>query len=151
MANFKWSVVKDNFLTPQVCEDLIKVIDTKGNINAYQDHYTKKANIDNDELVDKFWGVMKVANTLHYEWNLSGVRSIGGYFYDYYDFEEDTNLHSDFDETDTTHKVNGLVFLNDDFDGGELQIWNTLFKPKVGTLIIFPSFKSILVLSFKRW
>ena len=150
MRLFKWSVTKDNFLTPQECEDLIKVIDTNGNSNVLQDHYTKKAHINDRELSDKFWDVMKVANTIHYKWNLSGVRSIGGYFYDKDRFEEEDNLHSDFDETDTTHKMNGLVFLNDDFDGGELQIWNTLFKPKVGTLIIFPSFAGHKVKQFYK-
>jgi len=40
--------------------------------------------------------------------------------------------------------------LNDDFEGGELQIWNTLFKPKVGTLIIFPSFAGHKVKQFYK-
>ena len=76
-------------------------------------------------------GCNEIKNTIHYKWNLSGVRSIGGYFYDKDRFEEEDNLHSDFDETDTTHKMNGLVFLNDDFEGGELQIWDTYLNQRL--------------------
>lgn len=35
-----------------------------------------------------------------------------------------------------------LIYLNDDYDGGELELINfgTFFKPKAGTLIAFPSY-----------
>ena len=50
---------------------------------------TLKKHINDTELSDKFWDVMKATNTIHYKWSLSGVRSIGGYFYDKDRFEEE--------------------------------------------------------------
>ena len=32
-----------------------------------------------------------------------------------------------------------LLFLNDDYDGGEFQVSNSIFNPSKGSAIIFPS------------
>ena len=147
---FKWSVIKDNFLTPKECENYKYIIKDYGKENTSQEHYTTRADISDDLIQERFLNVMKVANTIHYKWNISGVRNIAGFYYDKNKFKEEDTFHSDFDEVDTTHKLSGLVYLNDDFEGGELQIWNKKIEPKVGRLVIFPAFAAHKIKQFYK-
>ena len=49
---------------------------------------------------------------------------------------------------DTTTKMSCVVFLNDEFEGGGLQIWETKIEAKKGRIVIFPSFAAHRVLEF---
>ena len=148
---FKWSVIKDDFLTPEECSNYIHIIKSDGHYNPSQEHYTKRADIYDEVVEVRFQNVMKVANTIHYKWNIDeGVRNVAGFYYDKDKFKEEDTFHSDFDEVDTTHKLSGLVYLNDDYDGGELQIWNKKIEPKVGRLVIFPAFAAHKIKQFYK-
>ena len=66
-------------------------------------------------------------------------------------FEESETLHCDIqpgDITNTATKITTILFLNDNYKGGELQIWDTKVKPEVGKLIMFPSFAGHKVKNF---
>lgn len=53
---------------------------------------------------------------------------------------EKYNLHYD-GGTETARAVSVLIYLNEDYDGGEIEFpnFNLKIKPKAGTLILFPS------------
>lgn len=53
---------------------------------------------------------------------------------------EKYNLHYD-GGTETARSISVLVYLNDDYEGGELEFPNfdVSIKPKAGTLVLFPS------------
>ena len=172
-TNFRWSLIKDDFLTEEECELLKEhiyescnvVVDSKRNKqnkslwNKYYDN--KKSNVSlydkGDEtefqwLVDKVWTTMKVANQVYWKYDIDGLRSAIGLYYNEGE-HPDGGHHSDFangvdGNMDTTFKLTGLLFLNDDFDGGELEIIQGKVKPKTGRLLMFPSFASHRVLKF---
>jgi hypothetical protein len=50
------------------------------------------------------------------------------------------NLHYD-NGTETSRSVSVLIYLNDNYEGGELEFanFNLKIKPKAGTLVLFPS------------
>jgi hypothetical protein len=53
---------------------------------------------------------------------------------------EKYNLHYD-GGTETSRSISVLIYLNDDYEGGEIDFpnFNTKIKPKAGTMILFPS------------
>ena len=148
--NFRWSVIKDNFLSPEECDSIIKRIDDSS-INTREEgnevyewfgksYDSKKCIIDDTELKKKTWIATSLANTLHWKFNLDGIRYLGGMYYSKDNFKAGKMYHSDFDTIDTTHKVSGIVFLNDEYDGGGLKILNDVVESKQGRLVLFPAF-----------
>jgi predicted 2-oxoglutarate/Fe(II)-dependent dioxygenase YbiX len=70
-------------------------------------------------------------------------------------FKEDTHYHTDFAAgpdrlVNTTTKLTSVVFLNEDYDGGELEIWGDKVESKIGRIVIFPSFAAHKVLQFSK-
>ena len=170
--DFRWSLVKDNFITEEECELLRehiyescmnpKLDKRKKNKEVWDKYYnSKKTNVsiydkgDDTEfqwLIDRVWTTMKVANQVYWKYDIDGLRSAIGLYYNVGE-EPDGELHSDFangidGNMDTTFKLTGLLFLNDDFDGGELEIIQGKVKPKAGSLLMFPSFAAHRVLKF---
>ena len=57
------------------------------------------------------------------------------------------NMHSDFSfgnvmntDRETSTKITSVLFLNDDYDGGEIQVWYDKIESKTGRIVMFPSF-----------
>ena len=62
-------------------------------------------------------------------------------------------LHSDFAAgpgrlVDTTTKLTSVVFLNDDYWGGQLEIWGDKIESQQGRIVIFPAFAAHKVSQF---
>jgi len=133
---------------------------------------------NDDPIKDKIFNVVKIANSMCFKFNIGGVGGCYGKHYFAKDFEdlcENGPLHADLspednalvqlsedgaeeyrDETfekeievfDTTTKLTAIVFLNDDFEGGELVVWDSPISVKPGRLVIFPSFAGHRVKKF---
>ena len=127
---------------------------------------------NDDPIKDKIFNVVKAANSMCFKFNIGGVGGCYGKHYFAKDFEElceNGPLHSDLspednklahgdysdevfekeiDVFDTTTKLTAIVFLNDDFEGGDLVIWDNPIKVKPGRLVIFPSFAGHRVKKF---
>lgn len=67
----------------------------------------------------------------------------------HYDYQGKYDLHNDSEDYINNklqrvceRDVSVLIYLNDDYSGGELEFpdWGVTFKPKAGTLIAFPSY-----------
>ncbi len=43
------------------------------------------------------------------------------------------------DRTEAGRQYSVVLYLNDDFEGGETQIWNDIVKPEKGKALVFPS------------
>ena len=130
--NFKWYVTRDNFLSKEECEEIINISD-KSNKKINEQRY-----------LDKVWKVMQLSNNLYYKFDVDGIQLQEVKYYDEDTFKEDNELHSDFaagpDRTDTNTKLTSVVFLNDDYKGGELQVWGEKIESKQGRIVILPSF-----------
>ena len=100
-------------------------------------------------LYDFFWAYVTNANQKA-KWNLDidcaeafqlGKYEVGGH----YDFHLDNNGFDVFDMPNDildgkTRKLSMVLWLNEDFEGGEFQFFNDeLIKPTKGTLLFFPS------------
>ncbi len=144
--NFKWFLIRDNFLSPEECEKQIELIDKC---------QLKKVVIDDKELLSKLWNIIKLSNDLVYKFDISGIQNSWGKSYSVDSFKEDEHYHTDFAAgpdrlVDTTTKLTSVVFLNDDYDGGELEIWGDKVESKKGRIVIFPSFAAHKVLQFSK-
>lgn len=69
-------------------------------------------------------------DSLHYE-PYTALKYSGGQYY---------KAHSDGD-TSTGRSISAIIYLNDDYDGGEIEFVNygIKIKPEAGTLLLFPS------------
>ena len=158
---WKW----DNAITPERCQE---IIDSAGDTfepagiggesyNTRTDNKTRKTNIhwsEDQELFDMVGHYGASANRQG-EWNLQtnamesiqiGQYPTGGH-YDWHvdglgldpiDAPENELLHG------KTRKISFVLWLNDDFEGGEFEfhkshIKNNVIKPKQGTILLFPS------------
>lgn len=156
--NFEWFLVRDNFLSSQECDDEIKFIDSnvkKDNFVSGDMHDCKNVDIENEKLLDRLWKVVKLSNTLVYKFDISGIQGSCGKLYSVDTFTADDNYHTDFAAGDgsvvnSCTKLSCLIFLNDDFEDGGLQIWNDKIDAKKGRLVIFPSFAAHKVLQFSE-
>jgi len=68
------------------------------------------------------------------------IQDVEGYGILRYSGGERYDLHYDGD-TGSARSISVLIYLNDDYEGGEIEFPNfkTKIKPKAGTLILFPS------------
>lgn len=144
--NFKWFLIRDNFLSPEECKEQIKIID---------ECQLKKVAIEDEELLNKLWNIIKLSNDLVYKFDISGIQNSWGKSYSVDSFKEDTHYHTDFAAgpdrlVNTTTKLTSVVFLNEDYDGGELEIWGDKIESKIGRIVIFPSFAAHKVLQFSK-
>ena len=109
----------------------------------------------NKELIDKIWQVVSLSNTLVYKFDISGIQHSCGKLYPVDTFVVDDEYHSDFAAgegkvVNTCTKLTSVIFLNDDYEGGQLDIWGNVIDVKKGRIVIFPSFAAHKVLQFSK-
>ena len=81
--DFKWSVIKDNFLTQDECDKLKNHIkNTCENLGEIPEGiqwksilYNKGEETDYQWLVDRAWMNFKLANTLHWKFNIDSIKN----------------------------------------------------------------------------
>tara|TARA_B110000444_G_C18756687_1_gene555479 strand:+ start:397 stop:975 length:579 start_codon:yes stop_codon:yes gene_type:complete len=157
----------DNVVTPKVCKEIIDsaggtfataTIGDDVNRNASrEDSKTRKTNI-HWSTESKFFKIVQIlmaeANN-HGGWNLEysafeslqiGQYPIGGH----YNWHVDGLGLEGIDAPDNefhhgkTRKLSFVLWLNDDFEGGEFEFHKThikdnVIRPSIGTVVIFPS------------
>jgi len=151
--------IKDNAFSDSFCENIITQGDkqkTKKADIADGDSNNRKSNITwlkDDKLITQLTPIVNEANTKS-NWNFL-LREFEPLQYtvynkdDYYDWHIDS--HSKTYDNDLIRKISFTLFLNEDYEGGDFKICEPhpnsnkitqqLFKPKKGTMIIFPSHK----------
>ena len=153
---FKWYLERKGFLTQEECDKIISEIKSQGTLKVQENGWDDVPNgkfvkLDNQKLSDSIFKCVNLANDLSFKLDISGVQGCYGKEYYWNTFEESETLHCDIqpgDITNTATKITTILFLNDNYKGGELQIWDTKVKPEVGKLIIFPSFAGHKVKEF---
>ena len=152
--NFKWFLVRDNFLSPKECDEQIQLFD-ESKKDVSNDCNVASSIIEDKELLNKLWNIIKLSNDLVYKFDISGIQVSCGKSYSVDNFKEDEHHHTDFApgpgrSVDTTTKLTAVVFLNDDYEGGEIQILGDKIPSKKGRIVIFPSFAAHKVLKFTK-
>ena len=149
--NFKWHLVRDNFLSKTECQEIIHTIDEKSKeIDTCGAQVVK---LDNEKYLDKVWNIMKLSNDIHFKFDIDSIQLQEGKYYKSGTYKEQNTLHSDFAAgpgrlVDTTTKLTSVVFLNDDYWGGELEIWGDKIESQQGRIVIFPAFAAHKVSQF---
>jgi|TARA_A100000172_G_scaffold36789_1_gene22396 hypothetical protein len=160
--NFRWYHYRDNFLSQKQCSKLVEEIDNaseKPEDRFWSDSKIEKAvklndiKVCDESLVDKYWKLFKLVN-VNYNFHITGIQRNGVYGKRYStDWTEDEFPHTDFSAgegkyVDSTTKFTCVTYLNDDMEGGELQVTNDKIPVEVGRAIIFPSFTNHKVMQF---
>ena len=156
--NFRWWLDRKNFLSKQECGDFIKRIDNDCVKKVKDVYYGKDSNpkykqdpavcnlnvavYDDLEMLNKYWMAVKIANQVHYKYDIGGLHrnEYTGHRYNVGDWY---TPHADFHWIDkySVNKLTCVVFLNDDYEGGEFHFFDgKVIEPKVGKLIIHPAF-----------
>jgi len=154
---FRWFVIKDNFLDKQSCEELIKYCNERENKstelskkylggNQTQDDMdnTKQElfEVEDKVLINNVWSLFKTTNDIYYKFKIDQLWG-NTLLVRKYNLGSFTGPHSDFAtgrEIDTLLKLTCIVYLNDDYTGGETEIMTQKIPPKTGRAVIFPSF-----------
>lgn len=158
--NFKWFLVRDNFLSSKECDKLVESFDKEKKNISENDDFQKLKNksnlvLEDKKLLNKLWNVIKLSNDLVYKFDISGIQISCGKSYSVDTYKEEEHAHVDFApgpgrSVDTTTKLTAVVFLNDDYEGGELQVLGDKIPSEKGRLVIFPSFAAHKVLQFTK-
>lgn len=102
-------------------------------VNAEQDSASAKPTVDADLFESFNKAITAYMTRYQYGCNLndSGYRMLR------YQVGQQSDIHYD----DSSNLVSSILFLNDDFVGGELYfpIQKIRVKPKAGTVVVFPS------------
>ena len=147
--DFQWYLVRDNFLSQNECEEVIEIIDNNRDISES----TQDIELKDDKYLNKVWKIMELSNNIHYNFDIDCIQLQEGKYYKKGVFKEEETLHSDFAAgpgrlVDINTKLTSVIFLNDDYWGGGLQIWNEKIESKQGRIVIFPAFAAHKVLQF---
>ena len=147
--DFQWYLVRDNFLSQSECEEVIEIIDN----NRDDSESTQDVELKEDKYLNKVWKIMELSNNIRYNFDIDCVQLQEGKYYKKGVFKEEETLHSDFAAgpgrlVDINTKLTSVIFLNDDYWGGGLQIWNEKIESKQGRIVIFPAFAAHKVLQF---
>ena len=146
--NFRWYVTRDNFLSKEECKEVIEIIDN----NRDNSESTQDVELKEDKYLNKVWSVMKLSNDIYYKFDIDSIQLQEGKYCKKGSFKEEESLHSDFatgtEVRDVNTKLTSVIFLNDDYWGGGLQIWNEKVESKQGRIVIFPAFAAHKVLQF---
>ena len=143
-----WTI--DNFLSPKDCEDLILFSENKGYVEAevsLKSGAKMMKNIRNNHrlmyqdnnLAQKYWNVLKQFCPDQIE----NSRAVGlNEQFRFYKYESSQRFkrHIDgrFRRNDTEEsRITFMIYLNDDFEGGETQFDEITIQPKAGTALCF--------------
>ena len=163
--DFKWFLVRDNFLSKEECDSQIDFANKKCESDDFVwGTYRNCKNVvtQDKKILDKIWKVAKLSNTLSFKFDIDSIQHSCIKLYPIENFKDinsrlgaGTLFHSDYAAGDgkvvnTTTKMSCVIFLNDEFEGGGLQIWNDKIDAKKGRIIIFPSFAAHRVLEFDK-
>lgn len=103
--------------------------------NSDTNDYFNKLNTDCRNLINKlvrsYRQQFNIRDSIFDEENYSLLRySPGQYYHEHYD-----------GPTESARAISVLIYLNDDYDGGEIEFinFNEKIKPRAGTIILFPS------------
>ena len=154
---FRWFVIKDNFLDKQACEELIKYCNERENKstelskkylggNQTQDDMdnTKQElfEVEDKVLINNVWSLFKTTNDIYYKFKIDQLWE-NTLLIRKYKQNSNSFLHTDFGtgrEIDSLSKLTCVVFLNDDYSGGDLEIMQRKIPPKIGRAVVFPAF-----------
>lgn len=104
-------------ISPNLSNPIVKNIDTKifEGITSFVQEYSSKYDVG--ILVDEGYNLLKYENGTHYK------------------------LHHDCGGAHKDRVVSILVYLNDDYEGGEIEfpLFDFKYKPSAGDIILFPS------------
>lgn len=165
---------KNNFITKELCKELIDIVNSNKyefnsiNINTSR---VKKQYISYkiyDEILNKYIKNILQYEVLSYLKNHRNNSDTKFYFENYFEilkFENDSHFSSydyDYDNYEKNNKIyysiiKYYVFLNDNFDNGEIEILNSyIIKPKTGKGIIAESgwcfpYKQNISLNFSKY
>ena len=144
--DFRWFVYRDNFLSEDECLSIINKIDNSERIESYSEHSVQ---LSDDVLKEKYWKLLRLVNTIHYKFDISGIQRdiVYGKRYSHEGWLEE-EPHVDFNSgggyIDSTTKLTCITYLNDDFDGGELEFFHggekIIINATKDSLIAFTSF-----------
>ena len=133
-------VLSMQFISEEDCENLIKNFDSDLSFIQQQQYravHIKKINIaDITGLQDNILS----ANNYHFKFDID-KNNVDCFFARYEPGMHYQQLHMDCVAGNTQRKLTFDLFLNDSFEGGELQLLhNEVLAAKKGKLITFPSF-----------
>jgi prolyl 4-hydroxylase len=148
----------DNFYTPEECLAEIAYAEKAGFIEqrygiAHNTEARRRASIDDTERAFTIWNKLKLpALETFYDGlrpdpfvnNLPEWRAVGlNQRLRYYQYEIGQRFANHFDImfriNDTTRTfLTFIVYLDEDFEGGETKFADTIIKPKKGSAIVFP-------------
>ena len=156
--DFRWYLERENFFSKDECEELIEIVDKEAVLKSGFYRGTEDRNKLNQKdntscflnfkrskdskLLDRFWNAIKLADLTTYHYNCKGIYG-NGLSLHRYDVGQYYTPHSDFHWIDkySVNKLTCVVFLNDDYEGGEFHFFDgKVIEPKVGKLIIHPAF-----------
>jgi hypothetical protein len=130
--------VFENYLTKEVCEDILRLIKSTetSNNRPLQADALSLIYYDSIDLPDKY--VPGIHNLLEKEYKVK-LKPRHARFAEWRHNNSQSIRIDDMGSKDSNH-VAGWVYLNDDYTGGELSFVSKdiSFKPKAGDLVIFP-------------
>jgi len=125
--------VIDNFLSEKECEDLISFSELKGIRDNYRLIY------DDQELADKLWEKLKPFCPQRLD--NSDVVGLNERFrfYRYQEYQRfKKKIDGRFKKSETEEsRITFLIFLNDEYQGGETKFNDVLIKPELGKALCF--------------
>ena len=144
-------------VSDDVCEEIIDGNDTTFTPSTYSTHAVKTPNTPERGRMDEFWirkdsgyylPVLKSFETVIEKYkkdfpNFTVQHTtdfrINRYSEGHFMSRHVDNIHHSHGQEWGYPQVSALLFLNDDYDGGEFQVSNSIFNPSKGSAIIFPS------------
>ena len=140
-----------------LCNEIINAEDLSFEASTYSTHMGKSANTPERVKMDEFW--IRKDNVYYEEVKKCYAEVAKKYNEDFADFTVNhttdfrinryreghfmsrhvDNIHHSHGQEWGYPQVSALLFLNDDYEGGEFQVSNAIFSPSWGAALIFPS------------
>jgi PKHD-type hydroxylase len=150
--------IKEEVFSKWFCDGVITQGDNQEKAKAvitHGDNNNRKSNITwlkNDSLIEKLTPIVNEANE-NSNWNFL-LREFEPLQYTVYNKDDHYDWHIDSHgksyDNGLIRKLSFTLFLNEDYEGGDFRICEPhpnpdkitqqLFKPKTGTMVVFPSF-----------
>lgn len=147
-SNIIWTI--DNFLTPRECEDLIFFSEVKGfeeaTVSLRKGAKMIKSLRNNDRLVytdqlmaDKYWEKLKA----YCPEEIEGAVAVGvNEQFRFYKYTSNQRFKRHIDgrfkrNEQEESRITFMIYLNDDYQGGETKFDDVTIQPKTGTALCF--------------